>query len=354
MDVELGVLSAEVNRTKSKYPDVKCFDTTRGRFKAIISAVKWADIIVVGGGELVQDVSSLFYTPFNLFPLFLALLFRKKSFAWAIGIGQKNELAFCTPILLKLALWKSSGITLRDRGSYNVLYKLGFREPQIKLTADCALTLPVEKFASFSSSILGIAPRNVSNRQRKLLPLELRKKMKNYVEPDPRPVAKKWVELLDLFCKDNKVEQVVLFPFHTGSLSNDDLAFCKLIQGMAKSEVGIEIADISLPLEFLKKITDCRVLVSSPLHGLIMAFVSGTIPVAVSYSSKCTRFMELAELESLASDEKVCVPTKSVQKTLEYAWNNSEKIKKQMLNVSAKLVNRAQKTEENFRKVFGV
>jgi len=275
--------------------------------------------VVVGGGELVQDVSSLFYTPFNLFPLFLALLFRKKSFAWAIGIGQKSELAFCTPILLKLALWKSSGITLRDRGSYNVLYKLGFREPQIKLTADCALTLPVEKLASFSSPILGIAPRNVSNRQRKLLPLELRKKMKNYVEPDPRPVAKKWVELLDLFCKDNEVEQVVLFPFHTGSLSNDDLAFCKLIQGMAKSEVSIEIADLSLPHE-----------------------------------SKCTRFMELAELESLASDEKVCVPTKSVQKTLEYAWNNSEKIKKQMLNVSAKLVNRAQKTEENFRKVFGV
>ena len=354
MNVELGVLSAVVNRTKSKYPDVKCFDTTQGRFKAIISAVMWADIIVVGGGELVQDVSSLFYTPFNLFPLFLALLFRKKSFAWAIGIGQRGELALCTPILLKLALWKSSGITLRDRGSYNVLYKLGFREPQIKLTADCALTLSVKKSSLLSSPILGIAPRNVSNRQRKLLPLELRKKMKNYVEPNPRPAAKKWAELLDLFCKENEVEQVVLFPFHTGSLSNDDFSFCELIQSMVKSEVSIEIADLSLPHKFLKRIADCRVLVSSPLHGLIMAFVSGTIPVTVSYSSKCTRFMELAELESLTSDEKACVPTKSVQKTLDYAWNNSEEIKKQMLNVSSKLVNRAQKTEENFRKVFGL
>lgn len=63
MDVELGVLSADVNRTKSKYPDVKCFDTTRGRFKAIISAVKWADIIVVGGGGISSGcIISFLYT----------------------------------------------------------------------------------------------------------------------------------------------------------------------------------------------------------------------------------------------------------------------------------------------------
>ena len=350
----MGVLSADIDRTKSRYPDVKSFDIAKGRFKAIVSAVRWADIVVVGGGELVQDVSSLFYTPFNLLPLFLALLFRKKTFAWAIGIGQSNELALCTPILLKLALWKSSGVILRDRGSYNVLYKLGFREPQIRLTADCALTIPVEKSSSFSSSILGVAPRNVSNRQRKLLPLELRKKMKNYVEPDPRPAAKKWTDLVDLFCKENEVEQIILFPFHTGSLSNDDFSFCELIQGMVRSKVSIEIADLSRPHEFLKKIAECRVLVSSPLHGLIMALASGTIPVSVSYSSKCTRFMQLAELESLASEEKVCVPTKSVQETLDYGWNNSEKIRKQMQDVSAKLVNRARSTEEYFRKVFGL
>lgn len=354
MDVELGVLSAEVSRTESRYPGVCCFDTRKGRLKAIISAVIWADIIVVGGGELVQDVSSLFYTPFNLFPLFLALLFRKKTFAWAIGLGQKNELARTTPTLLKLALWNSSGITLRDRGSYNVLYKLGFREPQISLAADCALMLPIEKSSSFSSPILGIAPRNVANRQRKLLPLELRKKMKSYVEPDSRPAARKWAELLDSFCNKNEVEQLILFPFHTGSLSNDDFAFCKLIQEMIKSEVSIEIADLSLPQLFLKKIASCRVLVSSPLHGLIMAFTSGTIPVSVSYSSKCTRFMELVDLKSLASDEKACVPTESISKTLDYAWNNSEEIKKQMLDVSEKSLNRAKKTEENFRKVFGL
>ena len=353
MGVEIGVLTAEPNLTRQRYPGIKCFDVSQGRFKAIISGIKWSDIVVVGGGELVQDVSSLFYTPFNLLPLILAFLFRRKSFAWAVGIGQGSELAPLTPLLTKLALKACDGITVRDRGSFNVLHKLGFREPETILTADCALTLPEERNTQERSNTLGAAPRNVSNRSRKLLPLELRKKFGNYKEPDPLPAADAWARMLDLHVKRHNSE-IILFPFHTGSLSNDDHEFCDLIKSRMNNSSRVKLADPSKPDEFINLVSLCRVLVTTPLHGAIIAFLTGTVPVSVSYASKCTRFMEQAELEEYIPAGQTGVPGKAAVTAVERAWINSDNIRQRMNPVREKLVKRAESTAEHFRRTFNL
>ncbi len=351
MGVKVGVLSAEPVLTKQRYPGIKCFDASRGRLKAVISGIKWGDIIIVGGGELVQDVSSLFYSPYNLLPLFLAALFRKKAFAWAIGIGQGSELAPLTPLLTKAALRTCDGITVRDRGSFNMLHKLGFREPEMILTADCALTLSEEEREQKQSNILGAAPRNVSNRSRKLLPLELRKKLGLHKETDPLPAADAWANILDRHVTRHDSE-IILFPFHSGSLSNDDQAFCNLVKSRMKHSSRVILADPSKPDEFVNLISRCRVMVTTPLHGAIMSVATGTIPVSISYASKCTRFMEQAELQEYTPSGKAGIPGKKAAVAVERAWINSENMQNRMDAVRKNLVGRAEKTAEHFRKTF--
>jgi polysaccharide pyruvyl transferase WcaK-like protein len=319
----------------------------------MVSAVMWCDIAVVGGGELVQDVSSLFYTPFNLLPLFLAFLFRKKSFAWAVGIGQMNELAPMTPFLIRLALWACEGITVRDRGSFNVLHSLGFREPSMILAADSALTLSSLTSGKENSDVLGAAPRNVFNRSGKLLPLEIRKKMKNYKEPDPLPAADAWAELLDAHIRRHGSE-VILFPFHTGSLSNDDHEFCDLIMSRMIGASNVRIADPSNPEEFTGFISMCKVLVTTPLHGAILSVVNGTVPISVAYSSKCVRFMEQAELGEYAFSLEAGIPDREVAGALEEVWTNADGIMKRMIPVRDRLMQRALKTADYFRKTFSI
>ncbi len=353
MGVEIGVLSADPERTKKRYPGVKCFDVSEGRLKSIITGIKWSDVVVVGGGELVQDVSSLFYSPYNLLPLFLAGIFRKKRFAWAIGIGQGAELAFWTPLLTRLALRGSHGITVRDRGSFNTLHKLGFREPELTLVSDCALTLSSEVEKNSQSVILGAAPRDVSNRSRKFLPLVLRKKLKNYKEPDPLPAAGAWAAILDRNVEKHNSE-VILFPFHTGNLSNDDQSFCELVKKKMKHASAVNIADPSQPEEFLRLISECRVLVTTPLHGAIMAVAMGTIPVSISYASKCTRFMEQAELIEYVPLGDAGIPGKTATASIERAWINSEFVVERMAAVRERLVLRAEKTAEHFKRTFNL
>lgn len=332
-----------------RYPGVKCFDVRRGRLRGILAAVNWCDIVVVGGGELVQDDSSLLYSPFNLLPVFLAFLLRKKSFAWAVGIGQGRELTFCSRLMMKLALKTLSGVTVRDRGSFNVLHHLGLREPEMILAADCALGLDAGN--TDKGILIGAAPRDVSNRTRHLLPLEVRKKLGIARKTDPSRAVSAWAKLLDWYAKKFGAG-VVLFPFHTGTLSNDDLAFCRLVVGKMKMKNSVKIADSADTDGFLNELSHCRIMVTTPLHGSILAFASGTVPVSVSYSSKCTRFMEQAGLSGLVSSGTPGIPDRNTALAVEKAWDDWESLEPDMKERRTELRKRAELTLEHFRRTF--
>ncbi len=351
LGVQVGVLSAHPAETLQRYPGVKCFDVSRGRLKAILAGLFWCDIAVAGGGELVQDQSSRLYSPYNLLPLFLAFLFRKKSFVWAVGIGQGKELTGFTRLLTRLALRTSSGITVRDRGSFNTLYWLGLREPEMVLVSDCALTLDPEPVGKMK--MLGAAPRNVSNRQRHFLPLELRKKLGMHKEIDPAPAAAAWGKLLDWHSKKYDSD-IVLFPFHTGSLSNDDHIFCSLVARKMEMKERVTIADPAYPEAFLKMLARCRVMVTTPLHGAILSVASGTVPVSVSYASKCTRFMDQAGLGSFATSGKPGIPDRNTAAAVKRAWEQFSSISEEVETERQNLQERARRTAEHFRKTFSL
>ncbi len=352
MNLRVGVMSADPARTGKTCPGVTSFHTGRGRLHAMFSGVRWADVVVVGGGELLQDRSSLLYSPFNLMPLVLARLFRRRSFCWAVGIGRKGELARTTPPFARFALASCNGITARDRPTYTTLIEWGFTSPVLKPAADSALLLGRDFVAGpVDSLLLGVAPRNVLNRKGALLPLELRRRFPGFHPPDPSPAAAAWASMLDRHL-DRNDGKALLFPFHTGTLSNDDLSFCKLVLGAMKNPDRASIAEFDTVEEALSLIAGCRVMVTTPLHGAILSVVAGALPVAVPYSSKCSRFMEMAGLEELVEPGTLGVPGPSTDRALEDAWRNCGSWWETLGKVREELTTASEATPEHFRSRF--
>lgn len=323
LGIRLGVPSAFPSETLEKY-DVVGFPVSKGRIRAIVDGIKWADAILVGGGELVQDTSSLLYTPFNLFPLWIAKAEKKPCFVYSVGIGQGRELASWTPALIKKSLSMTTSITLRDRSSYETLKELGLREDRIFHTADSAFAF-ADDFTPgpIDSGILAVAPRNVSNRQGKLLPLETRKKLGLYRPKDSRPRRMLWAEILDRHIEKWN-SSIKFFPFHTGSLSNSDDVECREIIALMKNTGRISIFDTSKNFEImLRELSFCRVTLGVPLHAAILAVVTGSLPVSIPYASKGVRFMKESGLDELILEPLETGGADKAVETLDKAWCNT-------------------------------
>ena len=347
-DVELGVMSANPEVTAGRF-GAKPFDARKGRLRAMLRGILWSDAVIVGGGELAQDVSSLLYTPFNLLPLRLAALLGKKTYAWSVGIGQGNELASWTPGTLRKWLGKCRGVTVRDKPSLDTLTGLGLSTSRVKLAPDSAFTLagdfepgPVE------SDVLGFAPRNVSNRQRKLLPLETRKKLGMYREPDISGSRQRWAELLDDHL-NRFGGKLRMFPFHSGSLSNSDDTECREIASLMKQGDRIEFVSMGDIHSFMKRISECRVFLTVPLHGSILSVVAGAVPVALPYASKGFRFMQEAGLGDLAVDPLSPSWNRKLSGLLDHAWSNTGAIWEELSIRRSELIAESRVNSEHFR-----
>lgn len=350
-NIQPGVMSAVPEKTEKDF-NVVPFDVTEGKLRAMSSGVRWADIVIVGGGELAQDRSSLVYTPFNLHPLRLARRYGKPAFAWSVGIGQGDELARWTPGQLRKWLGYCRGVTVRDRPSLDLLLGLGLDPERVKLSSDSTFTLAGDFVQPYNpGDILGVALRNVSNRQGKILPLEIRRKLGFYRKPDVSHIRRKWANLLDSHLESHDGE-VRFFPFHTGSLSNSDDAECEAVMAMMKHS---DRATVVMPEEihsFLTKIAESRVFLTVPLQGAILSVVTGIVPISIPYASKGFRFMEEAGIPNLTVDPSSDRWDSELQILLERTWTASRDIAQTLAVRRSELAEKCTITRKLFERTF--
>jgi polysaccharide pyruvyl transferase WcaK-like protein len=348
LGTRLGVMSAMPGETARLF-GAEPFDVGKGRVRALLRGVLWSDVVVVGGGELVQDVSSLLYTPWNLLPLRLARLFGRTTFAWSVGIGQGRELATWTPPAVRKWLGRCSGVTVRDTPSLDTLLGLGLNPARVRLASDSAFTLaggfspgPVD------SDVLGFAPRNVSNRRRRLLPLETRKKLGIHTESDTSAERIAWAALLDEHLERHG-GRVLMFPFHAGSLSNSDDEECReVLSRMKRGDRASVLEGVSLE-GFMREMSGCRVFVTVPLHGSILSVATGALPVAMPYASKGFRFMEEAGIGNLCVSSSADDWMLEMKRVLEVAWENTGEIWNGLSPVRDRLIRDCRLNRDHFR-----
>ena len=132
---EITVISGSPAKTSWIF-DVKAIP--RFGMLPIIKSIFRSDLIISGGGSLLQDVTSWKSMIYYLFIITLGVLFRKRVFLYSQGIGPVRYRVI--RIVLKHVLNHVDVITVRDKESKGFLERLGVKR-RIYTTADAVLSL---------------------------------------------------------------------------------------------------------------------------------------------------------------------------------------------------------------------
>lgn len=137
---EITVMSNNPESTEKEYGvrAIKRYDMV-----AVLKEMRKADIVIFGGGSLLQDVTSSRSLQYYLTIMRLATMMKKKTMLYANGVGPINNLKNQKATVRVLN--KLNVLTVRDRESYNFLFRIGINQEKLKLSADPVYNIKSEK-----------------------------------------------------------------------------------------------------------------------------------------------------------------------------------------------------------------
>lgn len=130
-DLEITVLSANPEKSKSRY---KVNSVNRWNPVALVKAVKMSDLLVFGGGGILQDITSSLSIMYYYGLIFLAGIFGRKVVMLGQGVGPIRRKF--NKGMAKYILAKVNAVTVRDAESARVLKECGPDGLKTVVTAD--------------------------------------------------------------------------------------------------------------------------------------------------------------------------------------------------------------------------
>ncbi|MBQ9441830.1 MAG: polysaccharide pyruvyl transferase CsaB [Selenomonadaceae bacterium] len=254
---------------------------------AIIKKILSADLLISGGGSLLQNVTSRRSLYYYLGIIFLAKFFGRKVMLYAQGIGPiRGTLAHK---LMNFIVNRVDLITVRDHGSLEELGRLKITRPKIFCTAD---------------PVLAIKPAKLDAGKKILSKFNLSEE-KNFIGVSVR----KWIdwgncrkEMATAFDKlvEEKNAEIIFLPMQ---FPEDIKAAKSTAELMKKNCVVLE--DEFSTSEILSLVGCMDVLISIRLHALIFAGVMNVPMLGISYDPKIERFLDSVEEKPLGNLENV-------------------------------------------------
>lgn len=283
--VNITVISANPQDTRQRH-GVKAVGWLD--LAGILGALRHGDILLSGGGSLLQNVTSRRSLYYYLLIIWLAQLLGTPVMLYAQGIG---------PINGRIARWimgyignRVKMITVRDRGSLKELASLGITRPPIEPTADPVHAIHQVDTAQGREILLR---HGALVGQKPLVCISVREwcNMNHYKEI----VA----QAADRIVEDFQA-QVVFLPMQYP----EDVKTAQMVADMAQHEMLV------LPEEYntsqlLSIVGNMDLLISVRLHALIFAGVMGVPMIGISYDPKVDRFLESVGEESVGTLENV-------------------------------------------------
>lgn len=278
-----AVLAAIVQRLRAGYPDAQIAVLSsdpeatadlhgvaavqRWSIPAVWSALGQSDVLLQGGGSLIQDATSRVSPVYYLGLLRMARLRRVPSVVLAQGLGPLR-----TPALrswLRREFASCAAITVRDDESLADLARLGVTSPAPVRVADPALLL--EPPASGSAG-LELAPRVV-------LALRLWPGVEGVVQSCQDLARWLW---------ESRGLVIDVVPFQPAQ----DMP---VAQEISQAALGCRlVTGVRHPAEFVALVDRARLVVSMRLHGLIFAAARQVPAVGLSYDPKLDAFAAMA------------------------------------------------------------
>lgn len=254
---------------------------------AIIKKILSADLLISGGGSLLQNVTSRRSLYYYLGIIFLAKFFGRKVMLYAQGIGPiRGTLAHK---MMNFIVNRVDLITVRDHGSLEELQRLNITKPKIFCTADPVLAIKPVKLDA-GKKILSKFPLSEE---------------KNFVGVSVR----KWIdwgscqhELAKAFDKlvEEQNAEIIFLPMQFP----EDVKAAKSTAELMKKNCVVLEDEFSTP-EILSLVGCMDILISIRLHALIFAGVMNIPILGISYDPKIERFLDSIGEKPLGTLENV-------------------------------------------------
>jgi polysaccharide pyruvyl transferase CsaB len=279
-DKEITVLSANPQKTKKIYSlnSIYRYDLLK-----IFKEFKNSQILLSGGGGLIQDKTSLRSLLYYLSIIYFAKFLNLKTIVFSQSIGPLTKKI--GKFLTRKILNKVDIITVRDKNSLEILKELKIEKPEIFLTADLGLLLKEAE----EKKIEEIFKKENISQNSPLLGIVIR--------PWKELKIEEIVKFLKIFKKEYKNWEVVLIPFQYG----EDYSLLKKIKKEIP-EVQI-IKNEYLPEEILGIIKKMNFLIGMRLHSLIFASIENVPFIGIIYDKKVEEFLKEVEVEGINLEE---------------------------------------------------
>ena len=300
---------------------------------AICKALKKADLLISGGGSLLQNVTSRRSLYYYLAIIKMAELLGTKVMLYAQGIGPiQGRLA--RRVMGHIAN-RVDLITVRDKGSLAELKSLGITRPHIECTADPVLAIhPVDKEAGRAifkryqaegaSPVVGISVRDWQGCHH---------------------FKEELAKASDAIVRDLGA-RVVFLPMQFP----EDVRAAQSIAELTKEPCTV-LEDEYTTSEFLSLVGNMDLMLAIRLHALIFAGVMGVPMIGISYDPKIDRFLSsigeepVGDLESLTAEELLAEIRKK--------WNDKATFKKRNAQLLSELREKAARNAELALELFG-
>lgn len=282
LPVKLTVLSRQPEETEKDYG---LQAVNRFHPLAVFKAIQKADILISGGGSLIQDKTSTRSLLYYLTVIRCAKLLRKPVFLFANGIGPVDRKKNCNRV--RKTLKDCDMITLRDAESLETLKALGLDSPDIHVTSDPVFTLSGEENGQELLAYNGIPGEN------------------GFVGVSVRRMAnaEHFVKEFSAFC-DKLVQRgktVVFFVMQ----ESEDMEFSEMIRQMM-TEPSYLIKTPGKPEKMLSMIREMDLLVSMRLHTIIFATIEGVPGLGFDYDPKISALLHTLNMPSCGVPEEFC------------------------------------------------
>lgn len=333
---EITVFSLSPEQTAKEHNVKTVYRGWRHDFKGKVKALKEADLLISGGGGLLQDTYPTRFIfgplPYYLLIVFLAKLVGTKVMFFSQGIGPVNST--WGKILMKVFANMADFVTVRDQFSKDLLHKLGVTRPETVVTSDIVFAFNPKKDTAAMDS------------------LQLERK-DNLVAVSVRP----WFEKVKQFEQvaeilDNWIEARDITPvFVPMEGHHDDTASKNVMKHMKHADKCHILGTNFTPNQYLNFIGECQITIGMRLHALIFSTLTGVPHIGLSYDKKVESLLKRsgmwpysAVLEEMNVDEL----TKNGLELLDNREKNSQIVKANAEEMRAEAVRNVDLMKEKF------
>ena len=281
-DIQISALSYNAQYTEKLHG---IHAVSRNSLRGIIKAIKESDLVISGGGSLLQDVTSSRSLIYYLSIIYLAKKMGKKVMFYGNGFGPITK--SWNRVLLQRILRQVDRVTLRDHDSMETFEVMGLNK-NVEVTADATFVLEPEQH----DRIIYILEQEGIPMDKPLIGVSVR----------PWKHADSIVKVLASVC-DYIIERnmnVIFLPMQ----STKDIALSEEICSKMKNKAYVLHGEVS-PKEMIGIIGKTEFLIGMRLHALIFAARMGVPMIGIEYDPKIKGFLDVVHQTNIGKVEEL-------------------------------------------------